>query len=261
MAFLFVGVVAAFVSTLTLFAGFGLGTLLLPAFALFFPVEIAVAATAVVHGLNGLFKVGLLWRHAVGTVLLRFGLTAVGFAFVGAWLLTRLVRGEPLGSWNVGPVSGEVTLVKLVMGTLILFFALLDLWPRFVILRFDPRYLPLGGAFSGFFGGLSGHQGALRAAFLLPLGLSPPQFAATQAVLASMVDAARLSVYGAAFLVAGADALGSGDWALVGVATLCAFAGAFVGSRLLPRVTIGAVRGITGLLLLLVGAGLVFGVF
>ena len=29
-------------------------------------------------------------------------------------------------------------------------------------LEFDRRYLPLGGLLSGFFGGLSGHQGALR---------------------------------------------------------------------------------------------------
>lgn len=40
---------ALVVSGLTLFSGFGLGTLLMPAFAVFFPVEVAVAATAVVH--------------------------------------------------------------------------------------------------------------------------------------------------------------------------------------------------------------------
>jgi hypothetical protein len=39
--------VAFAVSGLTLFPGFGLGTLLMPAFALFFPIEVAVAATAI----------------------------------------------------------------------------------------------------------------------------------------------------------------------------------------------------------------------
>ena len=38
---------ALVIALLTLFSGFGLGTLLMPAFALFFPVEVAVAATAV----------------------------------------------------------------------------------------------------------------------------------------------------------------------------------------------------------------------
>jgi uncharacterized membrane protein YfcA len=36
-------------SGLTLFSGFGLGTLLMPVFAIYFPIEIAVAMTAVVH--------------------------------------------------------------------------------------------------------------------------------------------------------------------------------------------------------------------
>ena len=49
-----------------------------------------------------------------------------------------------------------------------------------------PRWLPLGGALSGFLGGLSGHQGALRAVFLTPLGLTPTAFAATQAVLGEL---------------------------------------------------------------------------
>ena len=53
---------ALLASVLTLISGFGLGTLLLPVFALFFPLEIAVALTAVVHLLNNLFKTGLLWR-------------------------------------------------------------------------------------------------------------------------------------------------------------------------------------------------------
>jgi uncharacterized protein len=58
-------IVAAFVASgLTFFSGFGLGTLLLPAFAFFFPAEQAVALTAVVHLLNGLFKLGLVARHA-----------------------------------------------------------------------------------------------------------------------------------------------------------------------------------------------------
>ena len=38
--------VALLASALTFFSGFGLGTLLLPAFALFFPVEQAVALSA-----------------------------------------------------------------------------------------------------------------------------------------------------------------------------------------------------------------------
>ena len=54
MEFVVIGVVAFLASGLTLYSGFGLGTVLLPAFALFFPAPVAVAATGVVHLLNGL---------------------------------------------------------------------------------------------------------------------------------------------------------------------------------------------------------------
>ena len=51
-AHLAVALAALFAAGLTLYSGFGLGTLLLPVFALFYPVEVAVAATAMVHGAN-----------------------------------------------------------------------------------------------------------------------------------------------------------------------------------------------------------------
>ena len=51
---------AAFLaSLLTFFSGFGLGTILMPVFALFFPLEMAIALTGVVHLLNNLFKMYL----------------------------------------------------------------------------------------------------------------------------------------------------------------------------------------------------------
>ena len=64
MDLLIISLTALLGSALTLFSGFGLGTLLLPAFALFFPLELSVALTAVVHFLNNLFKLVLLGSHA-----------------------------------------------------------------------------------------------------------------------------------------------------------------------------------------------------
>ena len=261
MAYVFIGLIAFLVSGLTLFSGFGLGTLLLPAFSLLFPVEVAVAATAVVHGLNNLFKVGLLYRHAVRHVIVRFGIPAVAAAFVGAALLTRLSGQEPLATWTLGSRQAVVTPVKLIMGFLILVFAAFELVPALNKLRAPVHWLSAGGALSGFFGGLSGHQGALRTAFLLPLGLEPTRFVSTQAVLATMVDASRLLVYGAAFFAGRMAGVSTpGQWRLVAVATLCAFGGAWVGRRLLPRLTLPGLRLIAGSLLLLVGACLVSGV-
>lgn len=246
------GVAAFGVAIITLFSGFGLGTLLLPAFALVFPAHAAVAATAVVHGLNNLFKIGLLWRNVDRQVLLRFGLPAVLAAIPGAWLLGLLAGQAPLTQWRWGVLAGVITPVKLALGGLILLFAVLELSRGVGRLRFGHRWLPLGGLLSGFFGGLSGHQGALRAAFLVPLGLPPAVFAATQAAMAVLVDGVRLTVYGASFATLGA---GLGDEPLrpVVVATFGAFLGSWTGRRLLHKITVPFIQRLTGFLLLLVG--------
>jgi uncharacterized protein len=54
----------------------------------------------------------------------------------------------------------------------------------------------LDGAVSGFFGGLSGHQGAFRSLFLLKADLDRERFIATGVMPAVMVDMSRLLMYG-----------------------------------------------------------------
>ena len=51
----------------------------------------------------------------------------------------------------------------------------------------------------GFFGGLSGIQGALRSAFLIKSGLGKEPFIGSSTVSAVMVDIARLLIYGLSF--------------------------------------------------------------
>jgi len=253
-----VALAALAASGLTLFSGFGLGTLLLPVFALFFPIPVAVAATAVVHVLNNLFKLALLRRDVERGLLTRFGIPAALAAIPGAWLLS-VIPSRPWLTWRLGEHSFTVTPVGFVMGVLILGFAIFELVPA--LRRWRPTgSLAWGGVLSGFFGGLSGHQGALRAAFLTPLGLSPARFAATQAAIACMVDGARLLVYGVSLYTAHAVTISGRDqWPLVTTATLAAFIGAWIGARLLDKVTLGFVRGLTAALLIVVGAGLATG--
>ena len=85
--YLIVALTAFIAAGLTLYSGFGLGTMLLPVFALFFPTEMAVVATAMVHGANNVFKVSLLGRHADREVVLKFGLPAIAAAVLGALTL------------------------------------------------------------------------------------------------------------------------------------------------------------------------------
>ncbi len=249
------------VSLLTLFSGFGLGTLLLPAFAIFLPVEVAVASTAIVHAANNLFKVGLLARSIRRDILVRFGLPAACAALAGALTLVSISTQSGLATWSFLGRAAEVTPVKLVMGILILFFAAVELATPRREWGVSPRWLPVGGALSGFFGGLSGHQGAVRAVFLTPLRLSPVQFASTQAGLALLVDGTRLIVYGWSFALmrssAGPAVI---PWTLVVVATVSAFTGSLLGTYLLPHVTLDSVHRFVGGLLIVVGLALAAGI-
>lgn len=243
MAFALVAAVALVAAGLTLFSGFGLGTLLLPAFAAFFPPEVAIGATAVVHFANNLFKLALIGRNAKRSVVLRFGIPAIGAAVVGALLLERLARvNEPLASYRLAGRDCDVTPIGLIVGLLIVVFAAIEWHPRVRKLQIHPRYLPLGGVLSGFFGGLSGHQGALRSAFLIRAGLDRDQFVATAAVCSVLVDFTRLVVYAAGAMLAtrggGVTALASGLWPVVAVGCLSAFVGSFVGARMVKKVTL-----------------------
>jgi hypothetical protein len=250
---------AVIVSGLTLFSGFGLGTVLMPVFALFFPIPLAVAATAVVHLANNLFKVFLVGRKADWQVVARFALPAAMAALLGAFLLTAFEQSSSLGSYSLGGRMHEVTLLKLIIGLLIIAFAFFELLPRFQNLSFDRRHLPLGGVLSGFFGGLSGHQGALRSAFLIKSGLTKEAFIGTGTVSAVIVDVVRLGVYGATFYTAKLGAVPKELAGLLLGATLAAFLGTFLGVRLMKKATLRTVQLIVGIMLIVIGVGMASG--
>lgn len=256
MTYLVICTVAVVASGLTFLTGFGLGTLLLPAFALFVPVGHAVALTAVVHLLNGLFKVALVGRNADRTTLVRFGIPAVLAALAGAAVLVRLAALEPVYSYRAFGGERSVTAAKLVVGVLLFLFALVEVVPRLRDRSFGPRYLVLGGVLSGFFGGLTGMQGALRSAFLARAGLTKDGFVATGAVIGCLIDLSRLGVYATAL-----TAVGEGlDYGLLVAAVLSAFAGAVLGNRYLNKLTMTGLRRVVAALLFAVALGLVTGV-
>src|SRR3990172_11000367 len=120
MEYLIVCVVAIFVSGVTLFSGFGLGTVLMPAFALFFPVPIAIAATAIVHLANNVFKIVLVGKKADWGVILHFAIPGAVTAMIGAALLNLSANLPPLYNYHLGGRGYEITVVKLVIGILII---------------------------------------------------------------------------------------------------------------------------------------------
>ena len=250
-------IAALVTSLLTFFSGFGLGTILTPVFAIFFPIEVAIALTGVVHFLNNIFKLILVGGHANKEVVLKFGVPAFIAALLGAYLLTKISDLEPLYQYTLGSKNFSITPIKLIVAVLLIIFALMESIPRLKKLEFEKNHLMLGGILSGFFGGLSGNQGALRSAFLIKAGLTKEAFIATGIVIACIVDFSRLGVYFSRFSASGLQE----NLMLVFAATVSAFAGAFIGSKLLKKVTLELVQIIVTIMLiglsLALGLGLI----
>ncbi|MCM2266309.1 MAG: TSUP family transporter [Elusimicrobiales bacterium] len=264
MEYVMVPLAALVASILSFYSGFGLGTLLMPVLAVFFPLPAAIAATAVVHGCNNLFKILLVGVKADRELVLKFGVPAIAAAFAGAWALHLFnsVSSGAAFSYVLLGRAAVITPLKLMLALLMLCFAAVDALPALKNMKFDRRYLPLGGLLSGFFGGFSGHQGALRSAFLVKTDVTPEAFVATNAVIGFLVDCARLVIYAyTIFLLGGAGGAGAFPTGAAAAAVLASVAGVLIGLKFLHKVTLSVIQGLTAVMLALIaallGAGLI----
>lgn len=252
VSYLLIPAVALAASLITLISGFGLGTLLLPVFAIIFPLEVAILLTAVVHLLNNLFKLGLLWKNIHWHTVLRFGVPGILGAYLGARLMLSLGTRDALYQGVLHPVDP----LDIVIAGLMLVFGLFEISRTLNELSLPSNWMVPGGLISGFFGGLSGHQGALRSLFLLRSGLGKEAFIASGVAIACLVDLTRLPTY-----VYGGTIRGIQDqWPLLTAATLAAFIGAWWGKMLIPKMTMRGVQIIVGVLILAIAVLLASGI-
>ena len=256
MEIFFVCLAAFFASLLTFFSGFGLGTILMPVFVLFFPLEMAIALTGVVHLLNNLFKMYLVGKDAAWRIVIKFGAPAIISAICGAWILMSFSKTQEWLIYTLGSKEFLITPIKVMVAFLMFSFALLELLPFFRRLEFSENKLFIGGIISGFFGGLSGHQGALRSAFLIKCGLSKESFIATGVMISSVIDISRVSVYFTKYSSMGIEE----NINLLLAAVLAAFAGALIGKKLLKKITTTFVQITVAVMIMLMAIAIGLGV-
>jgi uncharacterized membrane protein YfcA len=230
-----VGVVAGATAAVS---GFGIGSLLTPLFALRLGGVTAVAAVIVPHALATALRAWRLRRSIDWSVLRRFGVLSAAGGLAGSLLFARL---------------GGATLLR-VLGALLVLTALSVLtgWAERVRLRPFAAW-PLG-FLSGFFGGVAGNQGGLRAAVLLGFGLAPAAFVATSTATGLLVDAARAPLY---FWRAG-DTIAAA-WAPVLVASTGVVVGTLLGERLLLGLPAARFQQLVAVLVGLLGVWLLAG--
>lgn len=255
MIYVIISLTALAASFLTFFSGFGLGTILMPVFALFFDLPTAIALTAIVHLLNNLFKLGLVYKHINYPLVFKFGLPALLASFIGAWLLGNLSKQSlVVAEYQLLQKTFFITWHGLIIGFVILFFSIVELSKKLSELSFSSKWMIPGGILTGFFGGLSGHQGALRSAFLLRMNLAKASFISTGVAIACLVDVARLSVYSVHVSQI------SDNYVILIVAVLSAFLGAYFGNKLFQKTSIAFLKWFVGTFMLIISVLIMLGI-
>lgn len=160
-------------------AGFGSSTIFLPVALFFVDFKTAIILVAIFHISGNIsritfFKHGLNWK-----MLATFGIPSVLLALLGANLI------------NIIPQD----ILKLILGIFLISFSAFSLKSSKSKIPANQKTLVAGGALSGFFAGLIGTGGALRASFLTGFNLEKFTYIATAASIALMTDATRIPVY------------------------------------------------------------------
>jgi uncharacterized protein len=217
-------------------SGFGIGSLLTPLLAARYGMPLAVAAVSIPHAIATAVRCWRLRKSIDWPVLRSFGLLSAIGGLTGALLYSRF----------------NAVILTRILGALLIATAIAAIteW----VARLRPRGVAAHtlGLVSGFFGGIAGNQGGLRAGALMAFRLTPVALVATATATGLAVDAARLPVY---LWTTGRELLPLA--AAIGVATAGVVIGTFVGERLLLglsarafRLVVGSFIGLLGLWLL-----------
>jgi uncharacterized protein len=219
-------------------AGFGIGSLLTPAIAATTGTKLAVALVSIPHAIGTSIRFWRFRRDVDWKVVRSFGITSAAGGLTGALLNT----------WATSRA------LELVFGCLLVLAGASQVTGFAKRWRLRGALAWLGGALSGFFGGLVGNQGGIRTAAMLGFEVDKRQFVATTTAVALIIDMARVPIY-----VATETTALTRMWPTMGVATIGVVIGTLFGERLLARVPEQRFRMVVGILLLLLGVSFLIG--
>ena len=168
--------IAGMVGTMS---GFGTSTIMVPILLLFFPLPQTLLFVGIIHWFGDvwkilLFKKGLNWR-----LILGFGIPGILASFAGASLTFQI---------------SEKILMKILGGFLLAYVIFIFLKPGFRLSK-NKKNMIAGGALSGFFAGIFGVGGAIRATFLTVFDLPKAVYISTAGAIALLIDSTRLITY------------------------------------------------------------------
>lgn len=218
-------------------AAAGIDSLLIPLFSIEYDFKLAVAAVALPHFTAGALRTWQLRKDIDRPLFLRFGIVCALASLAGALVQERF--------------SSEV--ITYVFATLLVAAGLLGFTGILERKHQGKAAAWLAGGASGFFGGLCGEQGGLRAVGLLGFGLPKEAFVATGAAVGVVSDLVRIPVYA----VRQWSDLPQAVWPIVG-AIAGAVIGIFIGERMLKKLPQDRFGRVVSAVILAVGVLLFF---
>lgn len=221
---------AGIVGTIT---GFGISTVMVPVVLLFLPLPETLLLVGVIHWFGDIWKMYFFKKGIDWELLIFFGVPGITIAYLGASLVLQLP--EQLVSQFLGAI-------------LITYVIFLLLRPSFKIKK-TPFIASLGGAGSGFLGGLTGvGGGALRAVVLTAFNVPKSTYIFTSGLLGAVIDASRITTY----FLGGTRISSMLAWGLI-VFIPASLAGAWIAKKLVDKIPQGLFRTIVAIFILILG--------
>lgn len=231
--FLLLALVAEILGTV---GGFGSSLFFVPIAAFFFDFHSVLGITAIFHVSSNVIKIGL-FRHGVDRrLIIAFGVPAVAFVILGAWL-SKFV---------------DTRILEVSLSVFLIAVSLLFLFLRQVSLKPTSTNSVAGGALSGMVAGLLGTGGAIRGITLAAYDLPKETFIATSALIDLGIDLSRTVVYSLNGYVH------TEDLYLIPFLFGVSLAGTYIGKRILTRFSDRQFRLIVLWLVLITGVVTLF---
>jgi uncharacterized protein len=200
--------------------GFGSSVFFVPLANLFFDFESVLGITALFHLASNLSKLSLFRGSVDKALLLKLGVPSVLFAIAGG-LATQYLPTR----W-----------LELALSVFLISLSAWMLWRPQWHVSPSTRNAVLGGAVSGGMAGLVGTGGAIRGLTLAAFDLPKEVFVATSAAIDMGIDLSRALVYWRNGFIHGHDLI------YIPMLLPVAFAGTWLGKRLLSRISQQAFR-------------------
>lgn len=172
-------VLSLFSEVLGTIGGFGSSVFFVPIAGLYLDFHSVLGITAIFHLSSNISKIALFRKGIDKKLLINFGIPAVLFVILGAWLSNK---------FDSKVLEFGLSIFLIVLSVLFLLF-------RNWVIKPTKTNSLIGGGLSGFVAGLVGTGGAIRGMTLTAFNMEKEAFIATSALIDFAIDLSRSGVY------------------------------------------------------------------